>query len=394
MASISNIVTPRAWDIKRILIALLIAATIALFFWTQSRVPDLNTKAQMGQRTVVAGLAFDVILPVSAEQPLYQRVAFTAVNWSYTNWKGMTFGILFAAAFFVILAYLPRHEFRGQMLNTLKGVVTGVPLGVCVNCTTPIAHGMYQAGVRLETVLATLVSSPTLNVIVLTMSFSLLPFEYATVKIVGVIVFVLLVVPVVSRLGKPTFDAGTQDRIEAQLGDSIYRTSVIEPIGGSDQSCEIDASPTDANTGWAHAIQDVGTDYLRALWFVFRTMVPFMLLAGVLGAAVIEIVPVNDLVTLPNTLLMAIAVAIIGVFLPVPIAFDVVIVSLLIASGVPVLFSMTLLFVLGVFSVYPFMILWRPPGFSQRSRLPGTGTVVVRAAAHRRGCCRAVPLLP
>ena len=96
----------------------------------------------------------------------------------------------------------------------------------------------------------------------------------------------------------------------------------------------------------------------RSRWS--RRLAPvFMLLAGVLGAAVIELVPVNDLVTLPNTLLMALLVAAIGAFLPVPIAFDVVIVSLLIASGVPVLFSMTLLFVLGIFSIYPFLILWR-----------------------------------
>ena len=362
MPSTTNIVTPRAWDVKRVLIAVLIAAAIALFFWTQSRIPDLNTKAQMGQRTVLSGLAFDVILPVSADQPVYERVAYTAVNWTYTNWKGMTFGVLFAAAFFVILAYLPHHEFRGRTLNTLKGVVTGVPLGVCVNCTTPIAQGMYQAGVRLETVLATLVSSPTLNVIVLTMSFSLLPFEFAVTKIAGVVVFVLLVIPAVSRFGRPSFDASAQDRIEAQLEETPYRTSVIEPVRAADQSCDIDDLVLVENAGWLSAARDVGTDFMRALWFVFRTMVPFMLLAGVLGAAVIETVPVDALVTLPNSFLVAFAVAVIGVFLPVPIAFDVVIVSLLIANGVPVLFSMTLLFVLGIFSVYPFMILWRNVG--------------------------------
>jgi uncharacterized membrane protein YraQ (UPF0718 family) len=345
-----------------VLIAVLMAAAIALFFWTQSRVPALNTKAQMGQRNVVAGIAFDIVLPVTDDQPAIQRIAHTAVNWSYTNWKGMTFGVLFASAFFVILAYLPRHEFRGQMLNTLKGVVTGIPLGVCVNCTTPIAHGMYKAGVRLETVLATLVSSPTLNVIVLSMSFSLLPFQYALVKVLGVALFVVLVIPLVSRLGKPAFDSATPGKIEAQLGDTLYRTGVIEPVGGQEEACELEPAACDLDVSWWRALQDVCTDFLRALWFVFRTTVPFMLLAGVLGAAVIELVPVNDLTTLPNTLLAALAVAAIGAFLPVPIAFDVVIVSLLIASGVPILFAMTLLFVLGIFSIYPFLILWRNVG--------------------------------
>ena len=40
-------------------------------------------------------------------------------------------------------------------------------------------------------------------------------------------------------------------------------------------------------------------------------------------------------------------------------AFDIVVVAVLISTGVPMVYSMTLLFTLGIFSIYPFMIVWR-----------------------------------
>jgi len=139
----------------------------------------------MGLRTNFSSIAFDILLPVTDQQPVAERVAKTTVNWLYTNWKGMTFGLLFAAAALTILGSVKHRSFKSPWLNTLSGMFIGAPLGVCVNCATPIAQGMYAAGARLETALATLVSSPTLNVIVLSMAFSLLPWEIALGNVVA-----------------------------------------------------------------------------------------------------------------------------------------------------------------------------------------------------------------
>ena len=65
---------------------------------------------------------------------------------------------------------------RSGFVNTLIGVAVGAPLGVCVNCSAPVAKGMHDGGARLETTLATMFSSPTLNIIVLTMLFSIFPY--------------------------------------------------------------------------------------------------------------------------------------------------------------------------------------------------------------------------
>jgi len=341
---------------RKIYIAVLVAIAIALFFWSQSRVPALNQKAAMGERTIVGSLGFDIVLPVEDAFPWYQRIANTAVNWGYTNWKGMTFGLLFAAAIFVLLNYLPRQQFKSRFLNALKGVIAGAPLGVCVNCVTPIAHGMYKAGVRMETVLATLVSSPTLNVIVLSMTFSLLPFHLALAKLLGVLFLVLLVIPLLSRMENVEINDRIQNDIEKDLENSFYQKSVIGNSKAAKSGCTLPDLKT--NT-LLQDLLEVVFDYSRALFFVIRTTLPFMLLAGLLGATVIELLPVEQLAELKISLLGALLVGALGAFLPVPISFDVVIVSLLISSGVPTLFSTILLFTLGSYSVYPFLVLWR-----------------------------------
>ena len=56
---------------RRLIVALLFAILIAAVFWSLSRVPALNEKAQMGLRTNVSSIAFDILLPVADDQPVY-----------------------------------------------------------------------------------------------------------------------------------------------------------------------------------------------------------------------------------------------------------------------------------------------------------------------------------
>ncbi len=335
-------------DKRQISLAVALMALIALFFWTQSRFPALDTKAQMGQRTSISAIAFDVILPVSQEQPYIERVSKSAINWGYTNWKGMTFGLIFAAAFFTLLRLLPQlPPSRFHIINSLKGMIIGVPLGVCANCSTPIAHGMVKAGTRIETALATLTSSPTLNIFVLTMTFSLLPFHLAVIKLIGVFVFVLLIIPfLVNRFTTQSIDS----HIKA---DNLQKKIPNHPLSNDDniEECEL------PSTSWIQAITFVSTKFAHNLWSIVKATLPLMILAGLLGAIVIESISFTSIAELQNSLLALIIVSIIGAFLPVPIAFDIIIVTSLLAAGFPVGLSMALLFSLGVFSIYPAMVI-------------------------------------
>ena len=84
-------------------------------------------------------------------------------------------------------------------MNSILGLLIGTPLGVCVNCAAPIAKGLYSGGARAETALATMVASPTFNIVVLTMLFSILPFYIAITKVLLSLLIILLIIPFICR---------------------------------------------------------------------------------------------------------------------------------------------------------------------------------------------------
>jgi uncharacterized membrane protein YraQ (UPF0718 family) len=121
-----------------------------------------------------------------------------------------------------------------------------------------------------------------------------------------------------------------------------------------------------AGEGWLQPTRFTLKAYLWNLGRLALTTVPFMIVAGFLGALAIELLPV------PNGLshvsgLGVIGVALVGTFLPVPMAFDVAAAYLLMARGVPLPYVVTLLCTLGAFSIYSVLILgktisWRTAG--------------------------------
>ena len=323
---------------KRLIVSLLLIGLIAAVFWSQSRVPALSEKAQMGLRTDFGAIAFDIVLPVNADQPVWQRVGRSSINWAYTNWKGMSFGLLFAAAMLTLLGGLQKRSFRRPWQNTLAGMFFGAPLGVCVNCATPIAQGMFAAGASLETALATLFSSPTLNPIVLTMAFTLLPWQLGA-SLLACVVLLLASLPWVA----------------SQL-------SVRRPSAAIAAPASIASPPPNyplLTDGYAAAVANVLKSFARQLLYIARLAIPLMLLAGGLGALVIELVPFDFLATLKPNLATMLLVAGFAVFLPVPMAFNVIIVMALLSSGLHPGLAAVLLFGLGVYSVYPATVIAR-----------------------------------
>ena len=328
------------------LMTLLIGGTT--FFWSQSRIPALDQKAQMAERNNISAIAFDIAYPIHADQPIVERVAKTTVNWVYTNWKGMIFGLFFGV---LVLSLMQLHPLPNQsknpLLNSLLGMTSGVPLGVCVNCATPIAQAMYLSGLRLEAALATLLSSPTLNIIVITLSFSVLPAYFVLTKILGSLIFILLIVPLVVRL------TGPNDKHEAAP------ESLANEMGNASQGMRR------FNQKQKVVISGATIGVLRSVLrllidntiYLFKIAVPMMLMAGFFGAALIESLPLEKLDLLEYSLLSLTFVAIIAVLLPVPVAFDVIAVSALLTTGISPGIAMTLLFTLGIFSIYPAMII-------------------------------------
>jgi hypothetical protein len=189
---------------KRLLIGLVLVVGVALSFWTGSRYPDLNEKSMLGAERDLQGIAFDVVLPVEAGDPLWKRIAFTTVNWMATNKKGMAFGLVFAAGLLTLLSLFERKEQGGLLANTFKGFLIGAPMGLCVNCAAPVAFGLKRGGVKPETALGAMLSSPAMNVIVIGMMFSLLPWYLAALKLLFSASLIFVFVPLLVRYAPPS----------------------------------------------------------------------------------------------------------------------------------------------------------------------------------------------
>ncbi|VAW70012.1 Alkaline phosphatase [hydrothermal vent metagenome] len=331
-------------------LSLLMLIIITTTFWTQSRVPALNEKAQMGDRINISAIAFDSILAVHESQPLYERTYKSSINWAYTNWKGMTFGFLLAATFITLLQTLPKARTKkNHFLNSLLGLVMGTPLGVCVNCATPIAQGMIQGGARLETSLSLLLSSPTLNPIVLTIAISLLPLHMVIIKVILSVFFILIIIPFLVRYHMRHSANKNPTNIE-NTTEIEKNTHLLIP---EDNENEAQTS----QQSWLSAFKFTAISILKNLIYIIKITLPLMILAGLLGSLLIQALPSGSLSELTTSPLNLLIMAAIGVFLPVPIAFDILIINILFMSGLDAGLAASLLFSLGIFSIYPALII-------------------------------------
>ncbi|MDM3870361.1 permease [Porticoccus sp. W117] len=323
---------------KRLWLTSILVLAIAVVFWAGSRYPNLSEKATMGgYAQVESPLSFDSVLDIQAGDPAYKEVLFTLVNWAVENRKGMVFGLCLGAALLSLINLLRRRGSNNGWLNALIGMGSGSALGVCVNCAAPVAKGMHSAGARLETTLAAMFSSPTLNVIVLTMVFSIFPLYLALIKVGLTLLFILVVIPLLSRTLFSQVRAGTY----------------------LDMACTVEGTARIPSESWGRALLGVIAEFGKSLWYLIKTTVPLMILAGLLGAALVTFLPLDSLLLLEIGLLGALIVTLVGLFLPLPIALDVVIAASLLSAGLPVFYVSILLLVLGTFSIYPFMIVWQ-----------------------------------
>jgi len=316
----------------------LLTVLVVAFFWLDSRYPVIDEKAAMAGETLLEDvLSFEAKLPVRDSDPWWRRIAFSTLNWSYTNKEGMAFGVVLAALILTFLRMTAARAPGNVLVNTLKGTMLGAPLGVCVNCSAPISKGMYKGGASMEASLATMLSSPNLNIVVITMTFSLLP-QYMAVSKIAIVLLLLLVIlpPLVTYVFHPPPRSASSPASAELSGRGLRQTET-----------------------WAAASIRTGRELWKSFWYITVRTVPLMLLAGLLGVSVATLVPLEEFaawnVTLPNLVLVALA----GTFLPVPIAFDVVLVHALLLAGLRPEFALALLVTLGSYSIYPLFILWR-----------------------------------
>ena len=310
---------------RRRVVAVILLLAIGGYFWVDSRYPSLLKKYHAGSHVKVSGaITFDTLYQVDRSMPLTERVWRTSVNWVNANRIGMTFAFFFGPAMLTFLGTLPRRRSKSKQLNALLGTLAGMPLGVCANCVAPIGRGMYAAGMSTEAVLAAMFSSPALNVVVLAMTFVLFPMALVLLKLTTVLLLIFVFGPYLA--GRDVRDTG-----------SVGEAACVMEINGAET--------------WSQSLMETLKSYARSFWLVFRVGFPLMLLAAVLGALVIEVVPAQAIYA-PASWMGILLIALVGAFLPVPMGFDVVMAYIAMTHGVPLPYVAVILCTLGIYSVY------------------------------------------
>ena len=370
MGNLSTLPQKKIKD-KRLFLVGALMLIVGIIFWAGSRYPALNEKAIMGADTELSALGFDTLVKVTSNLPLIVKIIYNTINWIYTNKQGMTFGLLFSALLMTLFSLLSQRQYRNTFANLLLGMFIGTPLGVCVNCAAPIAKGLYSAGASVETTLAMMVSSPTLNLVVLTMLFSMFPHYIATIKIGLTIVFIFVCIPFLTRL-LPTPKAVLLTEKQRQ---KLERRPYLNLLTQS--QCQRE-EPVES---WSKAFCWLVLNSSKNLWIILKTTVPLMVLAGLLGAAFVTIIPFESLARIMPvwgygiTLVSMLTIAIIGIFMPVPMAFDVILTAVLWQAGLPIKYAATLLFTLGIFSIYSYFIVSQ--AISRKVALGATTLLVI-----------------
>jgi len=309
----------------------------------------LNTIAPL------SALGFDAVVEIKESFSTVEKIFWNTINWLNTNRKGMTFSFVFGSFFLALMPCLNLKQSLSGFKSALLGLGIGAPLGVCVNCAAPIARAMQASGYALQTSLAALIASPSLNIVVIMMAFSMFPFHMVATRLVFVFIFILVLIPLACH-----FLFGREVEVQ-KSGEKFCKTTMPD----KDKDIVFAAGLR----GWWQAALWALKAYVIAFLTLLKIALPLMILAGFLGSVAITLLPWDVFHNLDMHLSAGMIVgvmfllSIFGTLLPSPIAFDVVLSSVLLQVGVPLPYVAVFFFTLGTFSIYALFIVWQAVSF-------------------------------
>ena len=315
---------------KRFLLILLFVFFVSFLFLWFSRIPDLQVKAFSDPSDVFNGLlTHDPYFNLNKKDPWWILLGKHILNWLYANYKGMCFGIFLGGAAKSLFRYLHLQKNRGPFSNAFMGLVAGIPLSVCVNCAAPIMKGALASG-RKAFALSMMLSSPSMNFIVITMLFSIFPLYLVLPKILFNFIAVLIIIPLITRY-------------------------VDHPTKTSFPGKEF--SKTEEN--WLEALNQTLKKIFADVSFIFIRTAPLMLLAAIFASILALLFQIYKFQSIPVDWLTLSVVAIIGILLPVPIAIDILLAGAFFSIGMDTNVVLILLYTLGISSIYSLSIIWK-----------------------------------
>jgi uncharacterized membrane protein YraQ (UPF0718 family) len=172
------------------------------------------------------------------------------------------------------------------------------------------------------------------------MTFLALPWAMSLTKYAVLLLVILVIVP------------GLISRLERNKPLSILT------VGDEGTACALPLASLDCTETFGSVLKELGRDYAKNAWMLLKPTVTIMLLASLASATLLTLLPWQALLSEVTPLRLAF-LSLISVFMPVPIALDVMFAAQLhqqgVAAGYVMLFAMTL----GTYSIIPSIYLWR-----------------------------------
>ena len=130
-------------------------------------------------------------------------------------------------------------------------------------------------------------------------------------------------------------------------------------VGDEGAACAIQLpSPDDCQEKFTTVFGELTRDFGKHVWMLLKPTITLMLLASVVSATLLVLIPWDSLLS-EVTPLKAALLSLISVFMPVPIALDVMFAAQLQQQGVPAGYIMMFAMTLGTYSIIPSIYLWR-----------------------------------
>lgn len=319
---------------KEKFIVLAYLVILVVVFLGLSRFPALGEKNHL---TDFMGLSFDVIANEIDSISYIENVFISSINWLYTNWKGMAFGLLFAAGFSVFARqFVTNSNFLNLKLSKTLTFLFVLPIGICANCIAPLSVSVFKRTGREDISSILALGSHGINFFALILLFQILPVEFGLVKVLSLSLIILIIVSRTKR--KPE---EIQNMVFNINDDEIYESS----------------------DSWRLAFKRIGILFSKELKHFIVKFVPLMVLSGFLGNLLYVTVPSNFYFNADVSFLKIILVSIFSIMLPVPMLFDIIFVSFLYKLGVPDHYLVVFLICLGPVSIYSLLLLFREKGF-------------------------------
>jgi len=306
---------------KNLLSVLIFSVLFGLLF--QYRI--LSYLKKLGFNANPIGTKFPIHLDFSST-PIWLLPIYHTIDYLNTVWFTTLLGFLIAGAFITFFSTFIQNNLKGNGIKEiLFGTFLGVPNMFCTCCAASTTVGIRKAGAGLGPTLSFFVTAPTLNIVVILLSFNLLPFKFALARLL---------------LG-----------IIASIGITYLVTKI------SSEKCEIN-NEINLKEKNQETVTSLLLLWLNNTWKVFIAVIPLLLLGIFLVGILKTLYPMEVLKgALNKGFISTLTAAIIGTILMVPTFTEVILVSELIKLGVPASPLIALLITLPAVSLPSLMVL-------------------------------------